>query len=428
MIEFMDDYKPRIVDEILIKKLESKGAVLIEGPKWCGKTTTALRQAKSVLRIDNPLEKEQNLRLSKLNPQRLLIGDNPRLIDEWQIAPTLWDTVRYEVDQRGKMGQFILTGSAVPPDTKEITHSGTGRFTWLTMRPMSLYESGESTGEVSLKSLFAGNLNVDGENTLDIDKLAYLVCRGGWPQAVGLKTEAALQQAFDYYDAVVKSDINRADGVNKNPERVKRIMKSYARNQGSQVASTVIAQDIAANEAETVNEDTVHSYIEALKKIFVVEDMSAWNPNLRSKSAIRTSDTRYYVDSSIATASLGIGPDDLINDLRTFGLFFETMCVRDLRVFAESLDGAVYHYRDNTNLECDTVIHLRNGSYGLIEIKLGGDDLIDEGAANLLKLKNKIDVSKMKAPAFLMVLIGVGKYAYRREDGVLVVPIGCLKN
>lgn len=428
MIEFMDDYKPRIVDEILIKKLESKGAVLIEGPKWCGKTTTALRQAKSVLRMDNPLEKEQNLRLSKLNPQRLLIGDNPRLIDEWQIAPTLWDTVRYEVDQRGKMGQFILTGSAVPPDTKEITHSGTGRFTWLTMRPMSLYESGESTGEVSLKSLFAGNLNVDGENTLDIDKLAYLVCRGGWPQAVGLKTEAALQQAFDYYDAVVKSDINRADGVNKNPERVKRIMKSYARNQGSQVASTVIAQDIAANEAETVNEDTVHSYIEALKKIFVVEDMSAWNPNLRSKSAIRTSDTRYYVDPSIATASLGIGPDDLINDLRTFGLFFETMCVRDLRVFAESLDGAVYHYRDNTNLECDTVIHLRNGSYGLIEIKLGGDDLIDEGAANLLKLKNKIDVSKMKAPAFLMVLIGVGKYAYRREDGVLVVPIGCLKN
>lgn len=424
----MDDYKPRIVDEILIKKLESKGAVLIEGPKWCGKTTTALRQAKSVLRMDNPLEKEQNLRLSKLNPQRLLIGDNPRLIDEWQIAPTLWDTVRYEVDQRGKMGQFILTGSAVPPDTKEITHSGTGRFTWLTMRPMSLYESGESTGEVSLKSLFAGNLNVDGENTLDIDKLAYLVCRGGWPQAVGLKTEAALQQAFDYYDAVVKSDINRADSVNKNPERVKRIMKSYARNQGRQVASTVIAQDIAANEAETVNEDTVHSYIEALKKIFVVEDMSAWNPNLRSKSAIRTSDTRYYVDSSIATASLGIGPDDLINDLRTFGLFFETMCVRDLRVFAESLYGAVYHYRDNTNLECDTVIHLRNGSYGLIEIKLGGDDLIDEGAANLLKLKNKIDVSKMKAPAFLMVLIGVGKYAYRREDGVLVVPIGCLKN
>lgn len=424
----MNDYKPRIVDEILARKLEAKGAVLIEGPKWCGKTTTALQQAKSILRMDNPLEKDQNLRLSKLNPQRLLNGDNPRLIDEWQIAPTLWDTVRYEVDQRGKMGQFILTGSAVPPDTKEITHSGTGRFTWLNMRPMSLYESGESTGEVSLKSLFNGNLNVDGENSLDIDKLAYLVCRGGWPQAIGLKQRAALQQAFDYYDAVVKSDINRADGVNKNPERVKRIMKSYARNQGSQAASTVIAQDIAANEVETVNEDTVHSYIEALKKIFVVEDMPAWNPNLRSKSAIRTSDTRYYVDSSIATASLGAGPEDLINDLKTFGLFFETMCVRDLRIFAESLDGSVYHYRDNTNLECDTVIHLRNGSYGLIEIKLGGDDFINEGAANLLKLQDKIDISRMKEPSFLMVLVGVGKYAYRREDGIFVVPIGCLKN
>lgn len=424
----MNDYKPRIADEILAKKLEAKGAVLIEGPKWCGKTTTALQQAKSILRMDNPLEKDQNLRLSKLNPQRLLNGDNPRLIDEWQIAPTLWDTVRYEVDQRGKMGQFILTGSAVPPDTKEITHSGTGRFTWLNMRPMSLYESGESTGEVSLKSLFNGNLNVDGENSLDIDKLAYLVCRGGWPQAIGLKQRAALQQAFDYYDAVVKSDINRADGVNKNPERVKRIMKSYARNQGSQAASTVIAQDIAANEVETVNEDTVHSYIEALKKIFVVEDMPAWNPNLRSKSAIRTSDTRYYVDPSIATASLGTGPEDLINDLKTFGLFFETMCVRDLRIFAESLDGSVYHYRDNTNLECDTVIHLRNGSYGLIEIKLGGDDFINEGAANLLKLQDKIDISRMKEPSFLMVLVGVGKYAYRREDGIFVVPIGCLKN
>ena len=425
----MNDYKPRIVDEILAKKLEAKGAVLIEGPKWCGKTTTALQQAKSILRMDNPLEKDQNLRLSKLNPQRLLKGDTPRLIDEWQIAPTLWDTVRYEVDQRGKMGQFILTGSAVPPDTKEITHSGTGRFTWLNMRPMSLYESGESTGEVSLKSLFDGNLNIDGENSInDIDKLAYLVCRGGWPQAIGLKSEAALQQAFDYYDAVVKSDINRADGVNKNSERVKRIMKSYARNQGSQAASTVIAQDIAVNEVETVNEDTVHSYIEALKKIFVVEDMPAWNPNLRSKSAIRTSDTRYYVDSSIATASLGIGPEDLINDLKTFGLFFETMCVRDLRIFAESLDGSVYHYRDNTNLECDTVVHLRNGSYGLIEIKLGGDDLINEGAANLLKLQDKIDVSKMKEPSFLMVLVGAGTYAYRREDGILVVPIGCLKN
>ncbi|MCF0262261.1 MAG: ATP-binding protein [Sphaerochaetaceae bacterium] len=424
----MNYYRKRVVDELLSSKLEAKGAVLIEGPKWCGKTTTALQQAKSVLRMDNPLQKEQNLRLSKVNPQRLLNGDNPRLIDEWQIAPTLWDTVRYEVDQRGKMGQFILTGSAVPVETKEITHSGTGRFTWLTMRPMSLYESEESTGEVSLKALFNGNLEVDGESDIDIDKLAFLVCRGGWPQALDLKPKAALRQAFDYFDAVVKSDINRADGVTKNPERVKRIMRSYARNQGSQIACTVIANDIEVNETETISEDTIHSYLEALKKIFVVEDMPAWNPNLRSKSAIRTSDTRYFVDPSIATASLGIGPEDLINDLKTFGLMFETMCVRDLRIFADSLDGNVYHYRDNTNLECDTVIHLRNGSYGLIEIKLGGNDLIDEGASNLIKLKEKIDSSKMKEPSFLMVLVGVGQYAYTREDGVLVVPIGCLKN
>ncbi|MBR4323405.1 DUF4143 domain-containing protein [Treponema sp.] len=424
----MTEYKPRIVDSILQDKLEAKGAVLIEGAKWCGKTTTAGQKAASILKMDNPKTKDQNLNMAKLNPQRLLKGETPRLIDEWQLAPTLWDAIRYEVDERQKMGQFILTGSAVPPDTDEITHSGTGRFTWVLMRPMSLFESGESTGEVSLKSLFDGSLEVDGENPLDMEKLSFLICRGGWPMSVGLKDKAALQQAFDYYDAVVKSDINRADGVNKNPERVKRIMKSFARNQGSQAANTVIAADILANEVEKVNEDTVHSYIEALKKIFVVEDMPAWNPNLRSKSAIRTSDTRYYVDPSIATASLGIGPEDLINDLRTFGLFFETMCVRDLRVFAESLDGSVYHYRDNTGLECDAVVHLRNGKYGLIEIKLGGEDAINEGAATLKKLQKSIDTSKMKEPSFLMVLTGLGDYPYKREDGVLVVPIGVLKN
>lgn len=424
----MEEYRNRIVDTILQDKLEAKGAVLIEGPKWCGKTTTAGQKAASILHMDKPSEKEQNLSLAKINPLRLLKGDTPRLIDEWQLAPTLWDTIRYEVDQRAKMGQFILTGSAVPPDTKEITHSGTGRFSWLMMRPMSLFESGDSSGEVSLKELFSGNLDVDGENQNDIEKLAFLICRGGWPGAIDLKEKAALQQAFDYYDGVVKSDINRADGNNKNEERVKRIMRSFARNQGSQVANTVIAGDILANDSTSINEDTVHTYIDALKKIFVIEDMSAWNPNLRSKSAIRTSDTRYYVDPSIAVASLGVGPDDLINDLNTYGLFFETLCVRDLRVFAESLDGSVYHYRDNTGLECDAVVHLRNGKYGLIEIKLGGDTLINEGAENLKKLAEKIDTTKMKNPSFLMVLTGVGQYAYKREDGVLVVPIGCLRN
>lgn len=424
----MVDYRKRIVDSILQDRLEAKGAVLIRGLKWCGKTTTAVQKATSVLKMDNPETKEQNLGMAKLNPLRLLKGDVPRLIDEWQLAPSLWDAVRYEVDRRGEMGQFILTGSAVPPDTGEMSHSGTGRFSWLMMRPMSLYESGESTGEVSLKGLFSENCAVDGKSGLDMDGLAFLVCRGGWPLAVDLRRKAALRQAFDYYDAVVESDINRADGVSKNPERVRRIMRSLARNQGTQAATTVIAGDIMANETEKVNEDTVHSYIEALKKIFVIEDMPAWNPNLRSKSAIRTTDTRYYVDYSIAAASLGIGPDDLLNDLKTFGLLFETMCVRDLRVFAESLDGTVYHYRDNTGLECAAVVHLRNGKYGLVEIKLGGEGAIDDGARSLLKLRGVIDTTRMKEPSFLMVLTGIGRYAYRREDGVLVIPVGVLKN
>lgn len=424
----MKEYNYRIVDSLLQDKLEAKGAVLIEGPKWCGKTTTATQKAASILHMDNPTEKDQNLTLAKLNPLRLLKGAVPRLIDEWQIAPTLWDSIRYEVDQREEMGQFILTGSAVPADTKEINHSGTGRFSWLMMRPMSLYESKESTGEISLKELFDENTNIDGENPNDIEKLAFLICRGGWPGAIDLKEKPALQQAFDYLDGVVKSDINRADGIEKNEERVRRIMCSLARNQGSQTPTTVIANDILANDSSSVNEDTVQTYIKALKKIFVIEDMPAWNPNLRSKSAIRTSDTRYYVDPSIASASLGLGPDDLLNDLNTFGLLFETLCVRDLRIFAESLNGSVYHYRDNTGLECDAVIHLRNGKYGLIEIKLGGDDLIEEGAKTLKKLKDCIDTTKMNKPSFLMVLTGIGKYAYKREDGVLVVPIGVLKN
>lgn len=424
----MKEYNKRIVDSILQEKLEAKGAVLIEGPKWCGKTTTASQKAASILHMDNPTEKEQNLALAKLNPLRLLKGAAPRLIDEWQIAPTLWDSIRYEVDQREEMGQFILTGSAVPADTKEINHSGTGRFSWLMMRPMSLYESKESSGEISLKELFDENTNIDGENPNDIEKLAFLICRGGWPGAIDLKEKPALQQAFDYLDGVVKSDINRADGIEKNEERVRRIMRSLARNQGSQTPTTAIANDILANDSSSVNEDTVQTYIKALKKIFVIEDMPAWNPNLRSKSAIRTSDTRYYVDPSIASASLGLGPDDLLNDLNTFGLLFETLCVRDLRIFAESINGSVYHYRDNTGLECDAVIHLRNGKYGLIEIKLGGDDLIEEGAKTLKKLKDCIDTTKMNKPSFLMVLTGIGKYAYKREDGVLVIPIGVLKN
>ncbi len=424
----MKKYRKRIVDDILARKLEGKGAVLIEGPKWCGKTTTAEQIAASILYMDEPEKKEQNIVMSELNPKRLLKGAAPRLIDEWQIAPKLWDAIRFEVDHRGELGQFVLTGSAVPVDTKEITHSGTGRFTWLTMRPMSLYESGDSTGEVSLKDLFDGALEIDGASELDIDRLAFLVCRGGWPQAVDMRDEIALDQAMDYYDAVVRSDINRADGVQKNTEKVRRLMRSYARNQGSQVANTVLAQDVSANDESSMSDETVASYINALRKIFVVEDMPAWNPNLRSKTAIRSSDTRYYIDPSIAAAALGIGPKDLMNDLKTFGFLFETLCIRDLRVFADALNGEVYHYRDKDGQECDAVIHLKNGKYGLIEIKLGGDKLIEEGAASLKNMEAKIDTDKMNVPSFLMVLIGIGDYAYRRQDGVYVVPIGCLKN
>ena len=424
----MKDYKPRILDTLLTRKLEGKGAILIEGPKWCGKTTTAEQLASSVLYMDDPQRKDQNIMMSEINPGRLLQGSAPRLIDEWQLAPKLWDAIRFEVDHRKELGQFILTGSAVPPDTQEITHSGTGRFSWLTMRPMSVYESGESTGEVSLRELFNSPETIDGESNIDIEKLAFMVCRGGWPQSVDMKYNVALQQAFDYYDAVVNWDINRADGVQKNKERVKRLMRSYARNQGSQVSISTIRQDIIVNDESDISEDTVSAYLNALRKIFVIEDMPAWNPNLRSKTAIRTSDTRYFIDPSIATASLGIGPKDLINDLKTFGLMFETLCVRDLRVYAEALDGNVYHYRDKENLECDAVVHLRNGTYGLIEIKLGGNKLIEEGAVNLKTLNSKLDTEKMKNPSFLMILVGTGDFAYRRDDGIYVVPVGCLRD
>lgn len=423
----MKKYRARIADDNLKRKLEGKGAVLIEGPKWCGKTTTAEQLAASVLYMDDPERKQQNITMSEINPKRLLQGETPRLIDEWQLAPKLWDAIRFEVDHRGELGQFVLTGSAVPPDTKEITHSGTGRFTWLTMRPMSIYESGDSSGDVSLKDLFDG-VPVDGCSNLSFERLAFLVCRGGWPQAVDMRDEIALDQATDYLDAVIHSDINRVDNVQKNAEQVRRFMRSYARNQGSQTPNTVLAQDVAANDGAKIGDDTIGQYTSALRKIFVIEDMPAWNPNLRPKTAIRSSDTRYFVDPSIAVAALGIGPNDLINDLNTFGFLFETLCVRDLRVYADALNGSVYHYRDKDGQECDAVIHLRNGKYGLIEIKLGGDKLINEGVKSLKAMEAKIDTGRMNNPSFLMVLTGTGDYAYRRPDGVYVVPIGALKN
>lgn len=424
----MKEYKSRIADKILKNKLLSKGAVLIEGPKWCGKTTTAEQIALSVLYMTKPEDMKQNISLAEINPSLLLSGDVPRLIDEWQVAPKLWDAIRFEVDHRNLEGQFILTGSSVPINMDEVTHSGTGRYTRMIMRPMTLFESRESNGSVSLKDLFEGKNNITGTNNLSLEDVAYLCCRGGWPRATFMDKEIALEQAFDYLDSVINSDVSKVDDVSRNPERTKNIMKSYARNLGSQASNETIKSDVLKNDSFSLDTDTVLSYINALRKIFVVEDTMAWNPNLRSKTAIRTTETRYFVDPSIAVAALGIGPNDLINDLNTFGLIFENLCVRDLRVYAESLKGTVYHYRDASDLECDTVIHLRNGSYGLIEIKIGGDMLIEEGVNNLIKLQNKIDITKMKKPSFLMVLTAIGKYAYKREDGVYVVPIGCLKN
>jgi hypothetical protein len=363
-----------------------------------------------------------------MNPALLLRGETPRLIDEWQTIPALWDSIRSEVDDRSMMGQFILTGSAVPVNSAEIVHTGTGRIGRLTMRPMSLWESGESTGDISLGSLFDQPEEIFAENQLDnVEQIAYLICRGGWPQATMMNGTVALDQARDYYDSVVNYDIQRADGVDRDPERVKLLMRSYARHQGASVNYSVICADMKSNDNISLNDDTVASYVKALKKIFVVEDMRAWNPNLRSKTAVRTSDTRYFADPSIGVAALGIGPMDFLNDLNTFGLFFETLAVRDLRVFADALDGELYHYRDKSGLECDAVLHRRNGTYGLIEIKLGGEGLIEDGAANLKSLAERIDTTRMKAPSFMMVLIGTGAYAYRRKDGVYVVPIGCLR-
>ena len=399
-------YKLRIADQLLLEQLEAAGAVLIQGPKWCGKTTTAAQAAKSVLYMDWPRELERNLFLAEENPEALLEGEVPRLIDEWQLAPQLWDAARFMVDRRGKPG----------------------RFAWLTMRPMSLWESGESNGKVSLLRLFAGQRDVAIAPDHSLSDLSFMVCRGGWPSSLNMKRTAALRQAQNYMNAVCESDISRVDNVVRDATFARRLLRSYARNQGGQVPISTIYADLASSKEGSLSEETISSYITALKKIFVVEDMPAWSPNLRSKTAIRTSDTRYFVDSSVATAALGMGPKDLENDLNTFGLMFETMAVRDLRVYAEALDGDVFHYRDKNGLECDAVIHLHNGSYGLVEIKLGGSKLEEEGAKTLKELAGKIDTVRMKEPSFLMVLTGLGSYAYQRKDGVMVVPIGCLKN
>lgn len=425
----MEEYKQRIADQLLKDKLEVIGAVLIEGPKACGKTSTAEQQAGSVLYMDDPTLMAQNLQLAQTDIKQLLQGATPRLIDEWQLAPQLWDAIRFEVDHRGDDGQFMLTGSAVPADMSRVNHSGAGRFGWLTMRPMTLWESGESSGDVSLAHVFNDASTVAGTSSLTLEQVAFVTCRGGWPRAVQKKTQrAALTQIQEYFQAIVRSDISRVDMVNRDAERAMRLMRSYARHQGAQATVAVIKADLAANEATEMSDNTIESYLNALRKIFVIEDMPAWNPNLRSKTAIRTTDTRYFVDPSVAITALGLAPSDLINDLNTFGLMFETLCVRDLRVYADAIGGKVYHYRDANGLECDAVVHLPNGNYGLVEIKLGGENLVEEGAKTLKKLASKLDTTRMKAPSFLMIITAVGTRAYMRTDGVMVVPVGSLKD
>lgn len=372
----------------------------------------------------------QNTELAKNAPSLFLAGPTPRLIDEWQVVPFIWDQVRFEVDRRDENGQFILTGSATPlkdDDGEDVPyeHSGIGRITPLEMRTMTLFETRDSGGEVSLSTLFEEKNEVATQCDLGLQDYAYLTCRGGWPRILGLDHEEALEQAHVFYDGLVYEDINRMFKRAKNPERIKRFMRSYARAVATETSLAEIRKDMDANEEGTLSEETISSYLVALERLYVIENLPAWNPNLRSKTAVRTSDTKHFVDPSIACAALGLGPEDLIADLRTFGLLFESLCVRDLRVYAERLRGHVYHYRDKKGREADAVIHLRDGRWALVEVKLANSDRIDEAAQNLISLAEDIDDEKMKAPSFLMVLTAT-QYAYRREDGVYVVPIGCL--
>jgi len=418
-----DLYYPRIADELLTKKLRSSGAVLITGCKWCGKTMTASQKAKSRLFMQNPDKGPQYLLMADTKPSILLEGETPRLIDEWQMAPVLWDAVRFVVDERRAKGLFILTGSAVPKDNVT-AHTGTGRISRLMMRTMSLFESKDSSGEISLKDLFDGKTGMSGHSELSIEQIAYLICRGGWPGALDMDSYDALETSRNYVDAIVAEDISRIDGVERNPKRVEAVLKSLARNIATIAANTTILGDIAGNDM-SLSMTTLDEYLNALRRIFVIEDQPAWSPSLRSKTAIRTSAKRHFVDPSIATAILGISPDRLLADFNTFGFMFESLCTRDMRIYAQANDGSVFHYRDKNGLEADMIIELRDGRWGAVEVKMGNKQ-IEEAAENLKKLASNVDAEKNGEPSFLMVLTG-GEYAFQRIDGVWNVPLGCLK-
>ena len=429
------EYLDRVYDVLLRDALETTGAVVVQGAKWCGKTRLCEQVAKSAVYLHDPDRAEAYLALAESKPSRLLEGATPRLIDEWQDAPQLWNAVRYTVDQRGGEGHFILTGSAVPPQEGEKDkdqkkpivrrHTGTGRFTWLTMRPMTLWESRESTGEVSLAELFAGHLDVSGESRLGDEDLAYAICRGGWPEAVTARHgRAALRKAKSYLDAVVEEDIHRVDGVEKNPQRVRALLRSLARNVSTLATGETIMADVRANDS-TISDKTLAAYLNALRRIFVVEDIPAWSPNLRSRSAIRTSSKRQFADPSIAAAALGVTPEKLMLDFRTFGFLLESLAARDLRVYVDALGGTVRHYHDESGLESDFIIDLDDGRWAAVEVKKGVHD-IDEGAGNLNALAKTVDTGRMGEPVFKLVLTGT-PFAYTRPDGVIVCPLGCLR-
>ncbi len=417
-------YLPRICDNLLRKKMRSSGAVLVTGCKWCGKTMTATQLAKSILYMQDPDKSSALMAMADTKPSVLLKGDHPRLIDEWQMAPVLWDAVRFEVDQRQAVGQFILTGSSVPKDNAT-AHTGTGRISRLLMRPMSLYESKESNGEVSVKALFDGEHDISATSHLTIEQIAYAICRGGWPASITLPKEDALQMSRDYVDAIINQDISRVDGVEKNPARVQLLLRSLARNVATVASNTTILQDVVSNDM-SISAPTMEIYMNALRRIFVIEDQPAWLPAMRSKSAIRTSSKRHFVDPSIATATMRTSPEGLLEDFNTFGFLFESLCTRDMRIYLQANDGDVYHYRDKNGLESDMIISLKDGRWAAVEVKLGNKQ-IEEAAENLKKMVDKVDMDKMGKPSFLMVLTG-GEYAYRRSDGVLVVPIGSMKD
>ena len=429
----MNEYKPRIADGLLSEKLSYMGAVLVRGAKWCGKTTTARQLAKSSVFLADARKGAANRQLAQQRPDRLLQGAYPRLIDEWQEVPSLWDAVRATVDDVGSRGMFVLTGSAVPPQVDEedvrrqVRHTGTGRIARLTMRPMTIWESGDTRGTVSFADLFAGHDVVGEASDLQLENVAELICRGGWPGAMGLTGRAARGPSQEYFEAICETDISRVDDTLRDSVRVRGVMKSLSRLQGTQSSAAVICGDVKVNDVTSLTEDTVYSYLKALKKIFVTEDLEAWCPNLRCKTPVRTTNTRYFTDPSIATAALGVSPDELLNDLPTFGLFFETLAIRDLRTYAEELGGRLYHYHDKSGLECDAVMRLENGQYGLIEIKTGGETLIAKGEKSLKDLATKIDTTKMPHPSFLMILTADGDFAYRTNADVWVCPIGCLR-